>query len=200
MFKTIQKPSEGYFKDKGSKFLAYAYPAYSEEEVKSLLEKLKAEHPKATHHCYAFRLGTDKNLFRANDDGEPSGSAGKPILGQIDSFGLDNTFVVVVRYYGGTKLGVSGLIHAYREAANLALEQAEIIEKETFLIARLSFGYESMNQWMQFVKESGFDIILQEFEQSCEMVLRIPDSSHSEFVAFAKDYPSTKIEWQEPYS
>jgi uncharacterized YigZ family protein len=126
---TIAATSLGEFKEKGSKFLAYAYFVSNESDIKEKLDLLKKEHFKATHHCYAYRLGTDGKNYRANDDGEPSGTAGRPILGQIDSFGLTNLLIVVVRYYGGTKLGTSGLINAYRESAKEALSNAEKIEK-----------------------------------------------------------------------
>ncbi|MEM6700850.1 MAG: YigZ family protein, partial [Bacteroidota bacterium] len=126
-YKTLAAPSTGEFKDRGSKFFAYAFPVETETEVATALEQVKKEHFKARHHCYAYRLGMDKNNFRANDDGEPSGMAGRPILGQIDSWELTDVFIVVVRYFGGTKLGTSGLINAYKKSAMDALEQAEII-------------------------------------------------------------------------
>ena len=128
-YKTIEKPSEGLFKDKGSKFISFAFPVDNEEEIKEIVQSIKKEHHSARHHCYAWRLGADQLLFRANDDGEPSSTAGKPILGQIQSFDLTNILIVVVRYFGGTLLGVSGLINAYRNAALDAINQAEIVEK-----------------------------------------------------------------------
>ena len=128
-YNTITAASEGLFTDRGSKFIAYAFPIKSEEEIKEYLEEIKKEHWKARHHCYAWRLGIDGNTYRANDDGEPSGTAGKPILGQLDSFEITDTLVVVVRYFGGTKLGVGGLINAYKSAAIDALQQVEIISK-----------------------------------------------------------------------
>jgi len=128
-YQTIFESSIGEFKDRGSKFIAYAYPVYTEKDWQKHLEEVKKLHFKARHHCYAYRLGLDGNQFRANDDGEPSGTAGRPILGQIDSFGLTNVFVVVVRYFGGTKLGTSGLINAYRESTATAFRNAQIIEK-----------------------------------------------------------------------
>lgn len=124
---TISKPSEGLFKDRGSKFLAFAYPVSSEDEIKEIQEHLRSEYHDARHHCYAYMLGKDKNVFRANDDGEPSSTAGKPILGQIKSYDLTNILIVVIRYFGGTKLGVSGLINAYKTAAEEALKNAKII-------------------------------------------------------------------------
>ena len=138
---TIADPTEGLFKDKGSKFLAYAYPVDNEDEIKELVQHLKKEHYSARHHCYAWRLGADKTHFRANDDGEPSSTAGKPILGQIQRLDLTNILIVVVRYFGGTLLGVSGLINAYREAAVDALEHAEIVEKLVEEIFWVEFDY-----------------------------------------------------------
>ncbi|MDP2112754.1 MAG: YigZ family protein, partial [Bacteroidota bacterium] len=126
-YKTIEKPSEGLFKDKGSKFISFAFPVNSEDEIKDIVQSIKKEHHSARHHCYAWRLGADHLHFRANDDGEPSSTAGKPILGQIQSFDLTNILIVVVRYFGGTLLGVSGLINAYRSAALDAINQAEIV-------------------------------------------------------------------------
>jgi len=141
VYYTIEKPVEAMFKDRGSKFLAYAYPVTSEKKIKEHIQQLKKEHPKAVHHCVAWRLGYDGNLFRANDDGEPSGTAGKPMLGQIDSMMLTNVLVVVVRYFGGTLLGVPGLIHAYKTVTADALQQATIIEKWIESYYQLRFEY-----------------------------------------------------------
>jgi uncharacterized YigZ family protein len=152
-YQTIAAPSIGEFKEKGSKFIAYAYFVSDEIEIKEKLDLLKKEHFKATHHCYAYRLGTDGKNYRANDDGEPSGTAGRPILGQIDSFGLTNLLIVVVRYYGGTKLGTSGLINAYREAAREALFNAEKIEKIIESQLECSLAYIRMNDFMLFLKQ-----------------------------------------------
>ena len=152
-YQTIAAASIGEFKEKGSKFLAYAYFVSNEIEIKEKLDLLKKEHFKATHHCYAYRLGTDGKNYRANDDGEPSGTAGRPILGQIDSFGLTNLLIVVVRYYGGTKLGTSGLINAYRESAKEALSNAEKIEKIIESQLECSLAYIRMNDFMLFLKQ-----------------------------------------------
>ena len=133
-FKTIDKKSEGNFMDKGSKFLTYAFEVYTEDEIKNALNEIKSIHTKATHHSYAWKLGLTNNLYRANDDGELTGSAGRPILGQIYSNNLTNNLIIVVRYYGGTKLGVSGLINAYKKSAQDALNNAKIIEKELQVI------------------------------------------------------------------
>lgn len=160
---TLSGPSLGEFRDRGSKFLAYAYPAYTELEWAACLEEVRKEHPKARHHCYAYRLGLDGNSFRANDDGEPSGTAGRPILGQIDSFGLSNVIVIVVRYFGGTLLGTSGLINAYKLSTAAALSNAEIIEKTVEDIYRLTFDYVLMSQAMNAIKTLGLEMVSQEF-------------------------------------
>lgn len=165
VYKTIEGLSLGEFKDRGSKFIAYAYPAYTEQEWQSHLEEVKKEHFKARHHCYAFRMGLDKNNFRANDDGEPSGTAGRPILGQIDSFGLTNVFIVVVRYFGGTKLGASGLINAYKLSAADALKNANVIEKLVEDIYEIRFDYALMSNVMNTVKKLDLDILLQDFAE-----------------------------------
>ena len=162
-YHTIEAPSLGEFKEKGSKFLAYAYFVSDEIEIKEKLDLLKKEHFKATHHCYAYRLGTDGKQYRANDDGEPSGTAGRPILGQIDSFGLTNLIIVVVRYYGGTKLGTSGLINAYREAAKIALENSIKIEKIIESQIDFSVPYLKMNEVMQFLKQYEIELIATDY-------------------------------------
>ncbi len=162
-YQTIAAPSIGEFKEKGSKFLAYVYFVSDEIEIKEKLDLLKKEHFKATHHCYAYRLGTDGKQYRANDDGEPSGTAGRPILGQIDSFGLTNLIIVVVRYYGGTKLGTSGLINAYREAAKLALENSTKIEKIIESQIDFSVPYLKMNEVMQFLKQYEIELVSNDY-------------------------------------
>ena len=179
-YKTISKSSIGEFKDRGSKFIAYAYPAYSEAEWQSHLETVKKEHFKARHHCYGFRLGLDKNNFRANDDGEPSGTAGRPILGQIDSFGLTNVIIIVVRYFGGTKLGTSGLINAYRESAKIALQAADIIEKSLDEIYRLTFDYALMSDVMNTIKKFEIEMVLQDFGEIGIIEIAIPKNEVTE--------------------
>lgn len=164
LYTTISAPSTGEFKDRGSKFLAYTYAVYSRDDIKDCLEEVRKLHPKARHHCFSWRLGTDGTQHRANDDGEPSGTAGRPMLGQIDSFGLTNVLVVVVRYFGGTKLGVPGLINAYKSATIDAFEQAETIEKTVDNVYELTFGYEIMSDVMNFVKKAKLKVIKQEFE------------------------------------
>ncbi|MBK8567201.1 MAG: YigZ family protein [Saprospiraceae bacterium] len=173
---TLALPSTGEFRDRGSKFLAYAWPIRSEAEVPHYLDLLKKEHPKARHYCYAYRLGLDKNSFRANDDGEPSGTAGKPILGQIDSFSLTNVFIVVVRYFGGTLLGTSGLINAYRQGAQDALKKSMIVEKIVEDAFRLSFPYVIMPDVMNAVKKLEINVVSQVFEEAAQLVIAIRKS------------------------
>lgn len=145
-YKTIEKPAENILlKEKGSKFIGFAYPVNNEEELKHALEKIKSEHPKATHHCYAFRIGLNGENYRANDDGEPSGSAGLPIYNQLLANEITNVIVIVVRYYGGTKLGVSGLVKAYKESAKLTLEESHIITKELETMLEISFNFDQQN-------------------------------------------------------
>ncbi|MEM9991744.1 MAG: YigZ family protein [Bacteroidota bacterium] len=162
-YKTIEGESYGEFKDKGSKFYAYAFPVEAEADVTRCLQIVKKEHFKARHHCYAYRVGLDKNNFRANDDGEPSSTAGKPILGQIDSFGLTNVLIVVVRYFGGTKLGVSGLINAYRTSAAAALQAAVSIEKTIQDIYEITFQYAVMGDVMNAIKKLNVEMRGQDF-------------------------------------
>ncbi len=161
---TVETLSMGYFKDRGSKFIAYAKAIHIETDIKDFVEEVRKEHPKARHFCFAFRLGLDGNNYRANDDGEPSGTAGRPILGQIDSFGLQNVMIIVVRYFGGTKLGVPGLINAYKSAATDSLENAKIIEKIVSNIYDLTFDYAIMSDVMGFLKKNDVTIKNQIFE------------------------------------
>ena len=175
-YKTLKVASTGEFKDRGSKFIAYAFPVYSEKEWQEHLNTIKKEHFKARHHCFAFRMGLDKNNFRANDDGEPSGTAGRPILGQIDSYELTNVFVVVVRYFGGTKLGVSGLINAYKNATIDALEQAIIIEKTVEDIYKISFDYSLMSNVMNAVKKLDLEMVHQEFTDTAFVDIAVRQS------------------------
>lgn len=173
---TIAASVEGLYKEKGSKFLAFAFPITSEMAVRNLLEELRKAHPKANHHCFAYRLGTDKNLFRSNDDGEPSGTAGRPLLGQIDSFGLTNVLVVAVRYFGGTKLGITGLINAYKECAAVVLRQAVVVEGTVREVHRLEFGYALMPNVMNAVKKLGISILTQNFELDCQIDIALTRS------------------------
>lgn len=170
-FKTIRTPAEGIFKDRGSKFLAYAYPIVHENEVKPLVENLKKEHFKAVHHCYAYRLGLDRSNFRVNDDGEPSGTAGKPILNTLLSQEVTNILVVVVRYFGGTLLGVPGLINAYISATIEALAVADIVEKTVNDVYNVSFEFVQMNAVRKVVKEFSLKIRNQTYDNQCTMEL-----------------------------
>lgn len=175
-FNTIEAPTFGEFKDKGSKFLAYADPLSIEADFPLFLEKIRKEHPKARHYCFAWRLGLDQNRYRSNDDGEPSGTAGRPILGQIDSFGLTNVGVVVVRYFGGTLLGTSGLITAYREATKLALNEAVIIEKIVENKYQIDFNYDKMPNVMNAVKRLNINVLKQVFEETGTLIIAIRQS------------------------
>lgn len=169
-FKTISKPSdEILFKEKNSKFYGYAFPILSEVEVKPIIGILRKKHFGAGHFCYAFQIGTDKIQFRTNDDGEPNNSAGAPIYGQIQSFGLTNVLVVVVRFFGGTKLGVGGLISAYKTGAQLALGASEIIEKSINVHFIVTFNYKKMNKVMRIIKEKNLEIVSQKMEDSCQI-------------------------------
>ena len=164
-YTTIAKATdEILFKEKSSKFYGYAFPIESEEEVKPIIEQLRKQHPHAVHYCYAYQIGTEKISYRANDDGEPNNSAGAPIYGQIQSFGLTNVILVVVRIFGGIKLGVGGLITAYKTAAQLVLEEAEIIEKTIDTPFLISFDYKNMNKVMRVIKEKKLDIVTQTME------------------------------------
>ncbi|MDY0779470.1 YigZ family protein [Tenacibaculum sp. IB213877] len=180
-YKTLVKSSEEtLFKDRNSKFFGYAFPVKTEEDIKERLEELRKLHHTARHHCYAWQLGTENIRFRANDDGEPSNSAGMPIYGQIQAFDLTNVLVVSVRYFGGTKLGVGGLINAYRSSAQLALEASEIIEKTIDKQFKLTFEYDMMNKVQRIVKERNLEIVSQKLELNCEYVISVRKSDAQE--------------------
>ena len=171
-YKTISTASEEVlYKEKNSKFFGYAFPVTTEDEIKGILERLRKEHFSARHWCYAYQIGTEKIQYRANDDGEPNNSAGMPIYGQIQSFEVTNVLVVVVRYFGGVKLGVGGLISAYKIAAQMALENSEIIEKTIDKQFTISFGYANMNKVMRIIKEKNLNIVSQKMEMDCEIVI-----------------------------
>lgn len=176
-YQTIKALSEGFYKEKGSKFLAFAVPVQSEEEVKAFIAQKRKEHHLAVHVCSAFRLGADKKLYRASDDGEPSNSAGPPILGQIQAFDLTNILIAVVRYYGGTNLGVGGLISAYRTAAKEALEAAQIVKKEEEIQFSIQFPYEKLYLVMDLLKKANVEIVQQSLDSECSLLLRIELSS-----------------------
>lgn len=175
-YNTIEKASQGYFKDKGSKFYSYAYPLKNEDEVKGIISKLKKKHHSARHFCYAWQLGMEDIRFRANDDGEPSSTAGKPILGQLLSFKVTNILVVVVRYFGGTLLGVSGLINAYRNAAADSLNNVEILEKRIEKNFELIFTYNELNNVMHILKHENYNIRSTDFQESCSLIFSVRKS------------------------
>ena len=168
-YKSVSAPTEGLFKDNGSRFIARVFPVNNEGEIKELVDSLKKEYHDARHHCYAYRLGHKGDRFRANDDGEPSSSAGRPILGQIDSFGLSDILIVVIRYFGGIKLGIPGLIRAYKTASADALSKAQIIEKTATSQYSLSFGYESMNSVMNILKDMELKMENTDFGEICTL-------------------------------
>ena len=176
-YKTIQSPAQGeLFKDKNSKFYGYAFPVSDETQVKTHIEDLKKEHHAARHWCYAYQIGEETVKYRANDDGEPNNSAGMPIYGQLQSFEVTNILVVVVRYYGGVKLGVGGLIHAYKTSAQLTLEASEIVEKTINTKYKLHFEYKNMSKVMRILKENDIEIINQNLELSCVLDISVRKS------------------------
>lgn len=173
-YTTIEQPSNAEFKDRGSKFLAFAFPVSSADDFKKQIQELKKEHPKAVHHCFAYRIGIDGNNFRSSDDGEPSGTAGKPILGQLDSKGITNAAVVVVRYWGGIMLGVPGLINAYKTATSLALQITPVVEKQVELKYTIEFDYTQMNDVMMIMKQFNCNIHANEMQLFCVIKAGIP--------------------------
>ncbi len=186
-YKSIASPSEGLFKDNGSRFIALAYPVETEEEVREIVNGLRKEYHDARHHCYAYRLGYKRDIFRASDDGEPSGSAGRPILGQIDSLGLSDVLVVVVRYFGGIKLGIPGLIRAYKSSSADALSRAGIIEKIAARRFRLHFDYLSMNAVMKVLKDMDLPQSGQQFGEKCSLEVRVRLSAVEDFLQRISD-------------
>jgi len=173
-YKTITKSSEEVlFKDKNSKFFGYAFPVKTEDDIKLKLELLKKQHHSARHWCYAYQLGTENITYRANDDGEPNNSAGMPIYGQIQSFDLTNVLIVVVRYFGGVKLGVGGLINAYKTAAQLALEGSKIVTRTINIDFLLKFDYKNMNKVMRVIKEKQINIVNQKLELDCQITISV---------------------------
>ncbi|GHE30816.1 IMPACT family protein [Sphingobacterium griseoflavum] len=179
---SIAAPSEGLFRDKGSKFLAYAYPFTDEGQLKVIIANLKTQHPKARHYCWAYRITPDRSVFRLNDDGEPSGTAGRPILHMLLSKDLTNILVVVVRYFGGTLLGVPGLINAYKTATKLALEESEVIPCTVNDVYAISFDYQQMNEVMRLVKEENLAILKQDFDNRCVMEVEVRKLQVNQFV------------------
>ncbi|MBB6610986.1 YigZ family protein [Pontibacter sp. Tf4] len=193
-YRTIAEPTESIYKEKGSKFLAFAYPVYSEDDIKEHLAELRKKYFDARHHCYAYILGADKSRYRANDDGEPNHSAGDPILGQIRSADLSNVLVVVVRYFGGTKLGVSGLINAYKTATADALAKATIIEKHETALLHIHFGYPQMNDVMSLVKDYNLSVRQQQFELTCTLTIEVRKQLQQEVTAKLEAIDEVKVE------
>lgn len=193
-YKSIAEPSDGLFKDNGSRFIARAYPVETEEEIKEIVAALKKEYYDARHHVYAYRLGYKGDKFRANDDGEPSGSSGRPVLGQIDSFGLSDILVVVIRYFGGIKLGIPGLIRAYKTSTADALGNACIIEKIASRRFRVSFGYMSMNSVMKVFKDMGLEQKNQKFDMECCMETTVRLSQVDTFLERMGDVEGCNID------
>jgi uncharacterized YigZ family protein len=193
---TIEKPAEAIFKDKGSKFLAFAYPVENEQQIKEILTQLRKEHHTANHHCYAYRLGADKLNFRANDDGEPNNTAGKPILGQLQSNDLTNILVVVVRYFGGTLLGVSGLINAYKSSTAEVIKECRIVEKQILFSYRIRFAFEQLNDVMKLLKQLDCKITSQQFDTNCEISFLIRKASSEQCEDKLKKIEGLKLEYK----
>lgn len=193
-YKTISTASEGYFKDKGSKFLAYAFPVESEEEVRELLLKVKKEHHSARHHCYAWRIGKEEPAYRVNDDGEPSSTAGRPILGQLLSFDVTNVFIVVVRYFGGTLLGTGGLINAYKTAAADALSKADIVTQTIETEVLLNYTYAQMNEVMQLIKQENLQITDTRFEMDCSLRFLVRKSDTERIISLFSQIYGVAVE------
>jgi uncharacterized YigZ family protein len=193
-YHTIEKPATAEYKDRGSRFLAYAFPIQTSDDFKKKLRELKEEHPKAAHHCFAYRLGTDGNSFRSGDDGEPAGSAGKPILNGIDSKGLTNTAVVVVRYFGGTLLGVPGLIAAYKTATSFALQLTPIVQKPVLQNYTLQFSYDAMNEVMTVVKKYNCVVLQNEAQLFCLLKIGVPKAVEASFLDKLQDFHNVEVQ------
>lgn len=193
-FFTIDRESVAEFKDRGSRFIAYAFPVDSTDGFKKRWQQLKEQHPKAVHHCFAYRLGADGANFRASDDGEPSGSAGRPILGQIDSKQLTNTAIVVVRYFGGTLLGLPGLINAYKNSSSLALQTTPLVQKAVEEPYRLQFDYTQVNAVMTVIKQYNCTVIRQDMQLFCLLEVSVPRVRRDEVLYKLKDLYTVEIE------
>ncbi len=192
-YTTIERPSSAEFKDRGSKFLAFAFPIATADDFKKEMQQLKKDHPKAVHHCFAYRIGTDGNNFLSSDDGEPSGTAGKPILGQIDSKGITDVAVVVVRYWGGTMLGVPGLINAYKTAAALALQITPIVEKQVEVNYSIEFDYTKMNEVMMIMKQFNCTIHSNEMQLFCNIKAGVPKNRQDDVLNRLNDLQSVSL-------
>lgn len=193
-YNSIEKASVAEFKDRGSRFIAYAYPLKDINDFKEKLAALKKEHLKAVHHCFAYRLGLDGNNYRVSDDGEPSGTAGKPILGQIDSRQLKNVLIIVVRYFGGTLLGVPGLINAYKSAAALALQVTPVVARPVLINYRVQFDYTQMNEVMKVVKQFDCAVLKQETQLFCSVEMGVPKSRLEEVLFRLKELRGVEVE------
>ncbi|MBN8862911.1 MAG: YigZ family protein [Sphingobacteriales bacterium] len=193
-YNTIDQGSVAEFKDKGSRFIGYTIPISDVNDFKEKLASVKKEHPKATHHCFAYRLGLDGTQYRVSDDGEPSGSAGRPILGQIDSKQVTNVLIVVVRYFGGTLLGVPGLINAYKTTAALALQVTTLVQKPVLVNYRLQFDYTQMNEVMKVVKQFDCKVIRQEANLFCSMEIGVPRNWQDEVVFKLQDIRGSELQ------
>jgi uncharacterized YigZ family protein len=194
-YKTIEKRSEGVFKDRGSKFIAFAIPVTTEEEAKKNLAEIRKEYHDACHHCFAYRIGPDKQTWRTSDDGEPSGTAGKPIYNQILSKDLTNIFIVVVRYFGGTLLGVPGLINAYKTSAIEALNHAVVITKTVNDIYEVTYDYPVMNDVMKIIKDRGLEILSTDFSESCKVTFKVRKAESGNVYDNMKKLSSLKIKF-----
>jgi uncharacterized YigZ family protein len=192
-YNSILETSEGFFKDKGSKFFAFAFHVTNEEEINLRREELKKKYYDARHHVYAFMLGADKQTFRSSDDGEPSNSSGPPILGQIRSHDLSDILIVVIRYFGGTKLGIPGLINAYRTAADDAIKNAKVVIKTVKQKIILKFEYSQMNNVMRFIKEENLDIFSQNMQISCEIIVEVRKSETEKVLEKLKNFHEIKV-------
>ena len=194
-YRTFEQHGTGLFRDRGSKFLGFGYPVYSQDEISGILQQLKKEHPGANHHCYAWRLGVSGDSYRANDDGEPAGTAGKPIYNQLLSAGITNCLVVVVRYFGGTLLGVPGLINAYKSAAADCIANAKIIEKQITEIYRLEFPYAAMNAVMKILKDHDLPQWNQDFQLECRLEFSVRKSEADAVISLLAKTDEVKSFW-----
>ena len=194
-YQTVAEPGEGIFRDRGSKFLAFVYPIKSESDIKPIITHLKSEHPKADHHCWALRLSPDRSVFRINDDGEPSGTAGRPMLNILLSRNITNVAVVVVRYFGGTLLGVPGLINAYKVATEEALKAVKVIEKTVNDIYVVSFNYSQMNDIMRIIKSENLHILEQQMDNACQVTFEVRKAQVEKVMGFLHIIDGTKVKW-----
>lgn len=194
-YKTIAAPAEGIYKEKGSRFLAFAYPVYNQDEIKNIIAQNEKKYHDARHCCYAWKLGLSEDNFRQNDDGEPSGTAGRPIYGQILSNELTNILVVVVRYFGGIKLGTGGLIVAYKTATADAISNAQIVEQYVMDTYNIRFSYEAMNEVMKIIKDASLEVLTQQFDLQCLIQIRVRNSYTKDTISKFEGITSVKCEF-----